>query len=188
MQTALAILGTLLLYGLCQYNIILRWRAQKAAKIGLRGILTQRESSFATRQIQILIFSLVEFHKTQCFFSMAVQVATLIFILKKNSYFSPRDVTALLTVSTVGTVSVVLNLYALMRYGKSSWYVFCLSLCSWVPSLAVVLNRTLSDMSYQLWDDPRRYAREPLGPDSCGSVPIAALCADLFVEMVQVTS
>lgn len=173
MQIAIALLGALLLYGLCQYEHISQWRAKKATTI------ERKKPSFATRQIQILIFSMVEFHKAQCFFSMAVQAATLIFIFRKSNTYNTVDVYALLAIGPVGMIPVIGNLYALMRFGKSSWYIFFLSLCSWALSLAVAFNRTLRTGSGYYWADPKKYARMPPGPTSCGLVPTAAMCGGI---------
>ncbi|KAI4126039.1 MAG: hypothetical protein LQ347_005132, partial [Umbilicaria vellea] len=156
------------------YEKISRRRAKKASTI--KG----EKPSFATRQIQILIFSMVEFHKAQCFFSMAVQAATLVFIFRKGNSYNTVDVYALLAIGPMGIVPVIGNLYALMRFGKSSWYIFFLSLCSWALSLAVAFNSTLgANTDDYYWADPKNYAREPTGLTSCGLVPIAALCAGM---------
>ncbi|KAA6410606.1 MAG: hypothetical protein FRX48_06028 [Lasallia pustulata] len=165
MQSALAIFAALLLYGFCQYSLMSRWRARKAAKTGPRDTLAQRESSLATRQIQVLVFTLVEFQKAQCFFSMAVQIATLVFILTEQTYYSPTDISALLTVSSMGVVSMLLNLYALMRYGQSSWYIFCLSVCSWALSLAVTFHISFAYPYHKFyWDEPIIYIYPALAP------------------------
>lgn len=183
MQSALAIFAALLLYGFCQYSLMSRWRARKAAKTGPRDTLAQRESSLATRQIQILVFTLVEFQKAQCFFSMAVQIATLVFILTEQTYYSPTDISALLTVSSMGVVSMLLNLYALMRYGQSSWYIFCLSVCSWALSLAVTFHISFAYPYHKFyWDEPIIYSKDHPGPVSCGSVSTSVFCARMGLD------
>lgn len=156
MQSALVILATLLLYGLCQYEYISRRRASNAAKEEPEG--SQEKPPFATRQIRILIASMVEFQKAQCFYAMAVQAATLIFIFEKGNTYSTVDVYALLAIGRVGIVPMIGNLYALMRFGKGHG-IYSASLCAvglfhsqwpsmepWVPSLMAITGTHLTTM------------------------------------------
>ncbi|KAA6413678.1 MAG: hypothetical protein FRX48_02039 [Lasallia pustulata] len=190
LQSAIAVFGGLALYLFYQYGQYSQRRAKEAEAIQSRGVPPHEEASevpprkpsaepsdkpsFAVRQVRILVFSLVGFQKAQCFFVMAVEVAALILISKTKNASSYIDAATTVPISSAGVVSVTLTLYALMRFGKSSWYIFIFSVCSWAFSLAEAISPAFNFTNYN-WDE----IHDPgaLGSESCGLVSTTALCA-----------
>ena len=73
--------------------------------------------------------TLADFHKTQCYFVIALQVAALVISYSGTIATSatPLDKHFLLLVSANGLIPVVLTFYTLMTFGEKSWYMIVLS-------------------------------------------------------------
>jgi hypothetical protein len=123
-----------------------------------------------TVEDQYIIFcaTLAEFHKTQCYFTIALQIATFVIIYSKTTPLLFVDQNFLLLVSLDGLLPVTLSLYTLMTFGKRSWYMIGLSVVSAVLSTANGVHITRSFASYT--DVPG------VGPAACGGVGPAGLC------------
>jgi hypothetical protein len=123
-----------------------------------------------TVEDQYIIFcaTLAEFHKTQCYFTIALQIATFVIIYSKTTPLLFVDQNFLLLVSLDGLLPVTLSLYTLMTFGKRSWYMIGLSVVSAVLSTANGVHITRNFASYT--DVPG------LGPAACGGVGPAGLC------------
>ena len=112
--------------------------------------------------------TLAEFHKAQCYFTIALQIATFVITYSKTSPTSYIDQNFLLLVALDGIVPITVTLYTLSTFGKRSWYMITLSVVSIVLSTfnGIHINRTFSSYT----DVPG------LGPATCGSVGPAGLC------------
>ena len=126
------------------------------------------------KQCQLLIISLVDFHKTQCFFAMAVQIAALISSSANQFPLSGLDKNALGVVSSIGVVPIILNLYTLLtfNYERTSWYLCGLSLCAEALSIAVAFGTSLSPS----------YDYNQVGPEVCGAAFLRDLCSPFNLE------
>jgi hypothetical protein len=73
--------------------------------------------------------TLADFHKTQCYFVIALQVAALVIshAATITTFSTPVDKHFLLLVSANGLIPVVLTFYTLMTFGEKSWYMIVLS-------------------------------------------------------------
>lgn len=83
---------------------------------------------FRSKAKESLITGLVEFHKAQCFFSIALQVASLV-----SGVFHTDLLNAftLLPLSTNSILPIVFTLLFIVRYGRSSTYLLALTTVAW---------------------------------------------------------
>jgi uncharacterized membrane protein len=145
---------------------------------GLTGLTLNGEPSSLSKppkigrtvEDQYIIFcaTLAEFHKTQCYFTIALQIATFVIVYSKTTPLVFVDQNFLLLVSLDGLLPITLSLYTLMTFGKKSWYMIGLSVVSAVLSTVTGIHITRSFTSYT--DVPG------LGPATCGGVGPAGLC------------
>jgi hypothetical protein len=181
-QSAIAIVGLLSL-AILGYGV---YRAQKKmAKEGqsrvLTGLTLHEESSKTKKPPKIrktvedhyIVWcaTLAEFHKAQCYFVIALQIATFVITYSKTTPVINVDQDFLLMVAVDGGLPVVLTLYTLMTFGKRSWYMIGLSVISVVLS---TFNGTHITRSFSSYTDVKG-----LGPAACGGVGPAGLCIGL---------
>jgi hypothetical protein len=82
----------------------------------------------------ILISTIADFQKAQCYFCIAMQIGALATIFTDLDATSWINQNFLLLVSVDGLVPIVLTLYTLMTYGQKSWYIIILSVTTVVLS------------------------------------------------------
>jgi len=75
-----------------------------------------------------------EFHKSQCYFAIALQIATFVIIRGGFASTAWVDQNFLLLVSADGLVPVVLTCYTIMTFGTKSWYIIVLTVITVVLS------------------------------------------------------
>ena len=112
------------------------------------------------------ITALIGFHKNQCYFAGAVQIAIIAAFNKADSL----DRTSFSLLSMNGLVPIICTLVCISRYGRQSWYMISLSL------VMFLLSTTTLSMAYSrevgaVWDF---YAmQEPnwfYETDACGNM------------------
>lgn len=87
----------------------------------------KRHKKTRPKHLQALLTAVVEFHKNQCYFAGAIQIASIIYILTTEA-FTVLNVNFLFTTATNGIVPIVFILIVVSRYGRQSWYLILLSL------------------------------------------------------------
>jgi hypothetical protein len=117
-QTILALLG------FCSFAIL----------VGLRGPEgTDSRSSNPQEQMRprchylILNAVVTDFHKSQCYFAIALQIAAIVTVRSGFASTSFTDQQFLLLISANGLVPVALTFYTIMTFGTKSWYVTMLT-------------------------------------------------------------
>lgn len=73
---------------------------------------------------------LSEFHKAQCYFAIALQIAALILLTSQERQVTFTSINLVLLVGLDGVLPVVATLYTLMTFGEKAWYTVSLSLVS----------------------------------------------------------
>jgi hypothetical protein len=178
-QSAIAIVGlfslAILGYGVYRTQ---KKTAKSRSNRALTGLTLNEESSNPKKPPKIrksfedhyIVWcaTLAEFHKAQCYFVIALQIATFVITYSKTKPVINVDQNFLLLVSVDGLLPVVLTLYTLMTFGKRSWYMIGLSIISVVLSTINGIHITRSFSSYT---DVKGF-----GPATCGSVGPAGLC------------
>ncbi|KAI9879750.1 MAG: hypothetical protein M1830_007375 [Pleopsidium flavum] len=162
-QSSIAILGLLSLNCFQLYKKSRLRQARKVTSAGTPGNRSDVGSSTAVEQIQILVTSLVEFHKAQCFFAMAVQIATLVLTIARTHSVNYIEFQILLIVSSVGILPVAYTLWGL--------------------SLAIAFSPRLASNNYSMEDDLDALLGLP-GPEACGFRSPAHLCAGLRLNSI----
>ena len=90
--------------------------------------------------LKALITAIAEFHKTQCYFSAAIQIAAIVFALEVIRVTQEFTSAALLfTIATDSSIPVIFILVVIQRYGQQSWYLVLLSSCCLLLSLATLI-------------------------------------------------
>jgi len=145
---------------------------------GLTGLTLNNEPSKESKEKKhgktvedhyiVLCATLAEFHKAQCYFTIALQIATFVIIYSKTAPVIFVDQAFLLIVSIDGLIPVATTLYTLMTFGKRSWYMIGLSVIAMVLSTANGIHIIDTFTSYTAAPD--------LGSAACGGVGPAALC------------
>ncbi|KAN0104864.1 hypothetical protein V8E51_010609 [Hyaloscypha variabilis] len=144
---------------------------------GLTGLTLHDEPSEAKEkkhgktaedQYIVICATLADFHKAQCYFTFALQIATFVIVYSKTTPVIFVDQTFLLIVSVDGLIPVAMTLYTLMTFGKRSWYMIGLSVISMVLSTANGIHIINTFTTYTAAPD--------LGVAACGGVGPAALC------------
>ena len=132
-----------------------RWASTRASK----QLVPQRK-----RHLAALIAAIAEFHKAQCYFSAAIQIAAIVFareVKDVTKEFTSAGI--LFTIATDSSIPVIFVLVAIQRYGQQSWYLVILSACCLLLSLATLIlsNIVFPGMVGQALD-------YPVQADSCG--------------------
>jgi len=81
----------------------------------------------------VLSTALVEFHKYQCYFMFAIEIAALVLVSQvyqaSSQYRTPLEFDLLLSIplSMNGLVPIIFTLCCISRYGRLSWHIIILS-------------------------------------------------------------
>jgi hypothetical protein len=143
-----------------------------------------REYNFRERASKLhrfydaLVVALFEFLGAQCFSSIAISVAALI-TLNSPTKLDFLDQSALVSAAGVGIIPVTFTLYILATFNPSrrSWYIFTLSLCSWILALSVAFSQQMFNLN--------RLNQSGVGdeflssaeyPNACGNVSPHRMC------------
>jgi len=145
---------------------------------GLTGLTLNGDSTNPTKPSRIkksaedhyivMCATIAEFHKAQCYFTIALQIATFVITYSKTAPVINVDLDFLLIVAVDGLLPVLLTLYTLMAFGKNSWYMIGLSITSVVLSTINGIHITHSFSSLT--------GVRGIGPATCGNVGPAGLC------------
>lgn len=197
-QVAIALLSGVILTVLAASPIIRKWlkttRKAIAKKVGATsadnedqyyefGFGNKQKPSRTQQFYDALLAALVEFFKAQCFVAMASSIAALI-VFKSQDTGSFLDRTALMTTSSVGILPVTFTLYILatFNYTRKSWYLYFLSLCTWILafyaafSLQIASNADKRNGDNDIFRDT--YSEFP---DACGNLPPYYICPYVFL-------
>ena len=105
-----------------------------------------------------LLSALVEFHKAQCFFAIAVEVAAQ--VLAPAGSLDVSNFGQLYTnyefiriTSVVGSLPITFTLFLIRRAGIKSWYLFTLSTCAVALSAATYFG--IDALEFKLYMDPQ---------------------------------
>ena len=117
---------------------------------------------------------LIEFHKAQCFFMLAIQAASLIArhgpLLDRSNLQQIYNDSAFIEVLSVGGhLPISFVLYTIRTAGHKSWYLFLLSVCTVALSAAALL--TTNYPAPNIVSTGYQYA-------DCGDVNPTALCLE----------
>jgi hypothetical protein len=83
------------------------------------------------------ISSLVEFHKAQCFFVVAVQIAALT-LMQKTGQTSQANLTVIPVTAAIGIQAPLFVYAAIARYGRQSSYLLLLTAAVWILASATM--------------------------------------------------
>ena len=135
---------------------------------------TREDESIRTvRDHYIAVHSfLSDFHKAQCYLSIALQIAGLIILFKDPSATSYSDMHFLYFVAVDGLFPIIITLYTLMTFGKKSWYMISLS------GISIILSSIMGGhLSFSIRDMTRNGSTGGGSwPDICGGVGPTTLC------------
>lgn len=120
------------------------------------------------------VTSLVEFHKAQCFFVVAVQIAALT-LMQKPDQTSQANMTAIPVTAAIGVQAPLFAYVAIAKYGRQSSYLLLLTAAAWILSSATmwdayVILYITGNVSYQLPSFP-----------SCGNHDLSYFCYSLSI-------
>jgi hypothetical protein len=121
------------------------------------------------------ISSLVEFHKAQCFFVVAVQIAALT-LMQKTGQTSQANLTVIPVTAAIGIQAPLFVYAAIARYGRQSSYLLLLTAAVWILASATMWTayRILyftEDVIYQL-----------PALASCGNQDLFNFCTSLGID------
>jgi hypothetical protein len=114
-----------------------------------------------------------EFHKSQCYFAMALQIATFVIIRGDFGSTTWSDKNFLLLVSADGLVPVVLTLYTIMAFGTKSWYIIVLTV------ITVILSSITGGLTSRRFLQPTTFVDIASGgnwPATCGGIGPVGIC------------
>ena len=132
--------------------------------LGLKFWQSSKEKSGQNRMLS-LSTALVEFHKAQCYFISAIEVAIL--VLNRQAYKDTRersggpifDMMLSFSLSMNGFLPIVFALYCISHYSRLTWHIITLS------SIAVV-SSTVALTSAYIWTWKRLNAAGSVGNDA----------------------
>ena len=121
------------------------------------------------------VSSLVEFHKAQCFFVVAVQIAALT-LMSGQSENSQANMTVIPVTAAIGIQAPLLAYVAIARFGRHSSYLLVLTTIVWILSCATMwtayqITYVAGTVNYQLPPLP-----------SCGSQDLSVFCEKLNID------
>lgn len=184
MQTLIALLGFAVLASvhLCRY--LARKKKEKAAQSSTKE---ESPSSSSTKiaahvpplndeksHIGLWLLATEEFHKLQCYYAIALLIASSIALYGGNNAEKAQlDEAFLLLISADGLVPVALTLYTLMLLGRTTHYHIVLTVISALLASAtgfwIVKHYSLNQpMTSQQW------------PDTCGALSPQYICGIEF--------
>lgn len=153
----------------------------------------QQETSKVPDLYDAVIAALIEFLKAQCFVAMAVSIAALI-VLKSPTRISLLDATALGAASGISIIPITFNLYVLATFNtdhndskRKSWYLYGLSLCSWILGLCVVLSPEMFEENKQnkSGDTSTTAEFDSQYPNACGNASPLNICPELSAPILH---
>lgn len=107
-----------------------------------RIAVARQEKLKSSRQHAALKTALVEFHKAQCYFMLAFQIAAMMVlkagfrVLESKSYLQlSNNIDLIGSISINGFLPVTFVLFCLHTEGMKSWYAFILSTCTITASI-----------------------------------------------------
>ena len=114
------------------------------AFIALIGMDVWRPSDPEKRKVHLnsLVAALVDFHKSQCYFSSTLSLTTIILVRSiegKGRKKDSLDLGTFLIIATGGLIPIQLTLTCITRYGRQSWYLIILSLITTVLASATLV-------------------------------------------------
>jgi hypothetical protein len=144
----------------------------------LKGLVRVKPRTLQTHYIMVNAV-LVDFHKAQCYFSIALQIASLVTLLSPKDSATFSDKSFLLIVCAEGLIPIVLSLYTIMTFAKASWYMIILSIITMIPASAAggYLFRNVLDPN-TVTDN----VSDGQFPPVCGSVGPSSFCNGLSVS------
>ena len=94
------------------------------------------------RQKEILLASLLDFHKTQCFFNLSVQIASLISLqtLLTSESLSVLNIAIFPGLAVFTLVPLIFTFACVGRYGVITWYITVLTIMSFIVSVATRIS------------------------------------------------
>lgn len=129
-----------------------------------------------------LLSALVEFQKAQCFFAIAVEVAAQILapagslgVNNQGQLFTNYEFIRMTSIH--GSLPITFTLLCLRRAGIKSWYLFTLSACAVLLSVATYVS--VDKVEKKLYEDPNGFNlpfTTNLRIDSCGGVNPSTWC------------
>lgn len=136
----------------------------------------QQGASRMKRFHDALLVALVEFLKAQCFLAMAISIAALVLVDSHDS-LSMLDQMALVTASGVGILPTTFSLYILATFNptRKSWFLYGLSLCTWILGFSVALSPHMAALNRRnkITD---AWAFDNEFPNACGNASPIHLC------------
>ena len=196
-QIGIALLSALVLLGLVcfkkdddghisngmnsDYNALASVTAENPdTSINPRHAQKPREKVSRTKRLYgALLVALVDFLKAQCFLAMAISIAALILLNSKGS-LSMLDQMALVTASGVGVLPTTFNLYILATFNptRKSWFLYVLSLCTWILGFSVALSPQMAALNRRnkLTDLTVSPSFDRKFPNACGNISPVNIC------------
>jgi hypothetical protein len=126
--------------------------------------------------------ALADFHKAQCYFAIALQLASIITFAVDSGSVTLADQYFLLLVSIDGLIPVLMTLYTLMAFGEKSWYMIALSATTVL--LSSVTGGYITFQVLRPFSDPW-YVTGGNWPAICGSTGPAAICNGIGVNFEE---
>lgn len=181
-QTGLALLSFVLvvwwnwgIYYICLGALLLPCGYSKANKVAQRI-----RNSSRNKRLPSLTGALAEFHKAQCFFMLAINIAAL--VNRNSGGFQPNSLQQLYntyilikSISISGYLPVTFTLFTLHLVDMVSWYLLVLSVVTVLVSIATLFVIGKFSPSQ---DDLNYLSQQALsgGPDSCGTKNLFVYC------------
>ena len=129
MQISVAIAALIILIGLDHWS-----RREQSSQPWLWRFPSPKAAQKLRRS---LFTALVDFHKSQCYFAGAIQIAALVLVSQIDAAQAVADyldAELLVTISTSGFVPVIFTLTCIAHFGQSSWYLISLSILTGILS------------------------------------------------------
>ena len=183
MQTTLALLAFVLLklYTSWAYYICIPmfWFSYGLVEAKTKAKIIQKNAKLHAIP---LLSALIEFHKAQCFFAIAVEVAAqilapvgLLGVSNLGQLYTNYEFIRITSVN--GSLPVTFTLLFLRRAGIRSWYLFTLSTCAVALSAATYFG--IDALEFNLYSDPNGLDLPSTTPpliESCGGINPSAWC------------
>ena len=142
------------------------------ALLGFLALLVFRSRLASTKKklhTDAIVTALVDFHKSQCYLSITIQIIALIIIhdtldvrsfsktttlrKSKDSTSDPLNISVLMLLATSGFLPVTLTLTCISKYGRQSWYLIMISLLTWLMATATLTTSALQTAYVSLADN-----------------------------------
>ena len=126
-----------------------------------------------------LLVALVDFLKAQCFLAIAISIAALILVNSQRESLGEINQLALVTASGVCILPTTFNLYLLATFNptRKSWFLYGLSLWTWVLGYSVALSPQMAALN-RLNKVETPYLYDSSFPNACGNFSPLNLCGN----------